>query len=207
MRHAATAGLAGAILVLSGTAAAQGYPTGLAALQQGALNLLGDLNLVLVPVAIGLLLAQQRTVPATAGAAAIALATVLAQAVILSGGRPTGLVTAVLTSALMAGAATALGWPLPRPAVLALAAAGSAAVGFFSAPLPQPRFFWSTVIMASGTTLCITAIAMLIRTLAVVAIGGARYGTWTRIGHIGLRVLGSWIAAIAALELALLLAR
>jgi hydrogenase/urease accessory protein HupE len=148
-------------------------------------------------LALGLLIGQQgagrRLVPfvtfvagLVAGLAAIAFAA-----------GPTSAADVLLAAAAMAAALVALARPVPAPACAALAAIAGVALGLDSPP--------EVISIAAATVMLIgTALGTCLALALVVAC--ARYVTraWQQIG---VRIVGSWIAASAILVLALRFAR
>ena len=105
--------------------------------------------------------------------------------------------TVLLAAGAAAGLAAAIGWPVPAVIGAPLALVVGASVGLDSPPKV-------TAIQAANATLLGTALGAFVMVAVVAAIAGRRRRGWLRIG---VRVLGSWVAASAILVLALRLAR
>jgi urease accessory protein len=152
-------------------------------------------------LALGLLISQQhahlRLLPLAAFVAGLAAGlTAIALAV-----GPTPAADVLLTGAGLAGSLVAIGRPLPTFVCALLAAVAGAAFGLDSPP--------EAISIAAGTIILIGTGLGASAALALVAAGasylvGGRERDWPRIG---VRVLGSWIAASAILVLALRFAR
>jgi hydrogenase/urease accessory protein HupE len=152
-------------------------------------------------LALGLLIGQQparrRLLLSAAFAAGLAAGLVaIARAV-----GPTRAADVLLAAAGLTGLLVAIGRPFPVPAAALLAAVAGAALGLDSPPQ-------ATSIAAGTLTLIGTGLGASLALALVVAGAGALAGAkglaWPRIG---VRVLGSWIAASAILVLALRFAR
>lgn len=179
-----------ALLLLGGTAQAHSPIPGVGVFYNGMLHPLLLPAHALVLVAVGLLCGQHapRVSRAALPAFALALGAGLALPPPLSA--PDAAIFLLGLGAL-AGAAVALGAPL-RPLMTLLAAVAGLAVGLDSradapGPLPLPE--------AGGIWLGAV--------LAVVLVGGAAASLTRAWQRIGLRALGSWIAAAAILVLML----
>jgi len=186
-----------ALLLTAGPALAHPPPLGLTGFFGGALHPLFVPAHVLAITALGILCGQQmprwgKAAPLGFVAALAVGLTAIALAVV-----PRYADTMVLAFAVAAGAMVALARPLPEPAGCAVAAAIGLAVAVDSPP--QIISVGEANLMLVGTGLGATI-------MLVVAVGcAARLNRpWQRVG---LRVLGSWIAASAILVLALQFAR
>jgi urease accessory protein len=157
----------------------------------------GLLHPVMVPahamtlLALGLLLAQQRRRGVAMIAFTVALVAGIGALVAAVGETPA--MTVLLIAAGVTGLLVALAWPLPTWAVAPIALVIGTAIGLDSPP--QGISFSAAMLALIGTA--ITAIAI----VALIAFAGARLTRpWQRIG---IRIVGSWIAASAVLVLAL----
>jgi hydrogenase/urease accessory protein HupE len=161
----------------------------------------GLLHLLVVPshlmavAALGLLIGQQRwgsgvsivyAVAVCAGLGTIALGTV-----------PTFAEETLLTAVAAVGLLVALAWP-----VLWAVGAGLAAIAGFALALDSPPE--AITLREANLTLLGTALSAVVLLLAVTAAVSHLQRDWQRIG---VRILGSWIAASAILVLALRLVR
>ncbi len=193
------AGALAAVLVLltAGPALAHPPPFGITGFPGGLLHPLFVPAHLLAITGLGILIGRQRptwgkAVPASFAAALVVGLLALAMAFV-----PRYAGETVLSAALIAGALVALARPLPEAIGCALAATAGLAIALDSPP-------WVVSVseanlMLIGTGLGATAL------LLVVTFCASRL---SRPWHvIGLRVLGSWVAASAILVLALQFAR
>jgi urease accessory protein len=150
---------------------------------------------LLALVAVGLLIGQQRTAlfpwvafaaGLTAGLTAIAFA--IGESAALD---------VLLVSTALAGVLVAIARPLPMLLAITLAAVAGAALGLDSPP--EAISIGAAVAMLVGTAMS----AVLV--LALVAAAARQLTRWWQ--RIGMRIVGSWIAASAVLVLALRFAR
>jgi urease accessory protein len=152
---------------------------------------------LLAVVALGLLAGQDAKRFPVAAVAAYAFGLAAGSVLIAAAVREQNTGPVLLAVAALAGIAVAIARPVPR-AVQALSACLTGGAVALNTP-PQAITIPSAV--AAQTGAAIAAFAML---TIVVMIGMRARGAWHRIG---LRVVGSWIAASAILVLALRLAR
>ncbi len=103
----------------------------------------------------------------------------------------------LLSGAALAGLAAAVGWPLPSILAAPLALIVGVAIGLDSPPQ-------AASIAAANAALAGTALAAFAAVAVIAAITGRVRKGWPRIG---VRVLGSWIAAASILVVTLQLAR
>jgi urease accessory protein len=148
-------------------------------------------------IALALLIGQQGKgrllVPSTAFAAGLALGL----AAIMLAARQTSAVDVLLVSAALAGVLVALAPRLPVLACALLAAIAGIALGLDSPPQAISLAVARLTLIGTGLGACLA--------LAIIAVGTSYLAReWQRIG---VRVLGSWIAASAILVLALRFAR
>jgi len=166
----------------------------------GLLQALGDglLNPILSPahaltlVVLGLLVGQQES-RISLLAFAIGLAPGLSAIALAVGETPAR--TVLLADAALIGAMVAAAWTPPKVVVWIVAAVAGAALALDSPPQAV------TIIEGYATLAGTAAGASAILLVAAVAAGQAKPG-WQRLG---VRILGSWIAASAILALAVLL--
>ena len=149
----------------------------------------------LVLLALGLLLGQQGRAPVPVIAFAAALAAGLAAIALAVGQTPAGHV--VLLAAALIGLLVALAMPLPLAVSTGIAAVTGAALGLDSPPQAISLAEATAMLIGTGLGAC-GALAIL-----VIAVRALRRD-WQRIG---MRIVGSWIAASAVLVLALRYAR
>jgi urease accessory protein len=148
---------------------------------------------VLALAATGLMIGQQDRVPAAVLLALFAAALAAGLAALALAVRQTFAGDALLLAAVVSGAAVALARPQPRMLYAAVSAATGLALGLDSPP--RAIALHVAVLTLVGTGIGASAV------IALVA-GAARYlqRDWQRVG---VRILGSWITASAALVLAL----
>jgi hypothetical protein len=103
----------------------------------------------------------------------------------------------LLSGAALAGLAAAVGWPMPSILGAPLALIVGAAIGLDSPPR-------AASIAAANAALAGTALAAFAAVALIAAVAARLRPGWPRIG---VRVLGSWIAAAAILVVPLQLAR
>jgi urease accessory protein len=161
----------------------------------------GLLHPILVPAhalslaALGLFIGQQREHRVPLAVFAVALAAGLIAIAFAVGATPAEnilLAGAMLTSVLVAAA-----WPPPQPIGWLLAAVTGAALGLDSPP--------QAITIAEGNAMLAgTAVGACLVVLAAAACGSFARRNWQKIG---VRILGSWIAASAMLVLAAALTR
>jgi urease accessory protein len=152
-------------------------------------------------LALGLLISQQNAQRRLLLSAAFiaGLAAGLAAIAFAVGSTPAADV--LLAAAGLAGILVAIGRPLPALGCALLAAVAGAALGLDSPP--QATSIAAGTMMLIGTGLS-ASLALAFVVAGAGCLVGARERVWPRIG---VRVLGSWIAASAMLVLALRLAR
>jgi urease accessory protein len=150
---------------------------------------------VLLLLALGLLLGQQGRGLVTVLTFAASLAAGLAAIALAVGQTPAGNV--VLAAAAIGGILVALAKPLPRLACVLLAAVAGIALGLDSPPQAISLADATAILVGTGLGACLTltVVVMVVRTA---------HRDWQRIG---VRIVGSWIAASATLVLALRYAR
>jgi hypothetical protein len=146
-------------------------------------------------LALGLMIGQQARHRATLIAFALGLIAGLAGIAAAIGESPAN--TVLLAAATMAGLAAATGWAVPTVIGAPIALVIGAALGLDSPPK-------AASMQTANATLAGTGLAAFV-IVALIALLAARLrGGWPRIG---VRVLGSWVAASAILVLALRVAR
>jgi urease accessory protein len=152
---------------------------------------------VLALLALGLLIGRQRGSDMPWSAAVFVAGLALGLAAIAFAARPTFAGDVLLGTAALAGALVALGRLLPMPACALLAGIAGTALGLDSPPHAISLAVATLMLIGTGLGAGLA--------LALIA-AGARCMTreWQRIG---VRILGSWIAASAVLALALRFAR
>lgn len=150
---------------------------------------------VVALIGLGLMIGQQVRRRVTLVAFAIGLVAGLAALAAAVG--ETRAPLALLSGAALAGLAATVGWPLPSILAAPLALVVGAAMGLDSPPRMAS-------IAAANAALCGTALAAFAAVALIAAIAGRMRQGWPRIG---VRVLGSWIAAAALLVVALQLTR
>ena len=163
----------------------------------------GSLHPLAVPahalalLALGLLIGRQGVGRRVAPFATFVAGMVAGLAAIAFAAGPTSAADVLLAAAASAGASVALARPLPAPACAALAAIAGVALGLDSPP--------EVISIAAATVMLIgTAIGTCLALALVVACARYVNRAWQQIG---VRILGSWIAASAILVLALRFAR
>jgi hydrogenase/urease accessory protein HupE len=107
----------------------------------------------------------------------------------------------LLAATVVAGLLVALGWPIPSLACVPLAAVAGMALGLDSPP--EAISLVVATLMLIGTGIGASLALALIAVGASYLIGVRKWGA----PRIGVRILGSWIAASAVLVLALRFAR
>ncbi len=190
--------LAIAFLLLTASSAwAHLLPLGLTGFFGGLLHPLFVPAHVLAVTGLGILIGQQMPRWGKAVSLGYAAALAVGLIVIALAVVPSHAGETVMACALIAGILAAVARPLPEPLGCALAAAAGLAVALDSPP---------NVISVSEANLMLFGTLLGATTLLWVVIGCASRLTrpWQRIG---LRVIGSWIAASATLVLALQLAK
>ena len=163
----------------------------------------GLLHPILVPahalgiLALGLFIGQQDSRHRRGAAAMFALALVLGLgAIVLAVGQtPAGEI--LLAAAAALGALVAIARPLPRPVGWLAAAVTGAAIGLDSPPQVISMALATVTLIGTGLGACI-ALAI------VVGVAACLRRHWQLLG---VRILGSWIAASAVLALAVRWAR
>jgi hypothetical protein len=150
---------------------------------------------VVAIIGLGLMIGQQSRRRVTLLAFAIGLVAGLAALAVAVGETRAPLV--LLTGAALAGLAAAVGWPVPSILGAPLALIVGAAIGLDSPPRVAS-------IAAANAALAGTALAAFLAVAMIAVITGRIHKGWPRIG---VRVLGSWIAAASILVVALQLAR
>jgi hydrogenase/urease accessory protein HupE len=146
-------------------------------------------------IGLGLMVGQQSRRRATLLAFAIGLMAGLAALAAAIGETRAPLV--LLSGAALAGLAAAVGWPIPSILGAPLALIVGAAIGLDSPPR-------AASIAAANAALAGTALAAFAAVALIAAVAARLRRGWPRIG---VRVLGSWIAAAAILVVTLQLAR
>jgi hydrogenase/urease accessory protein HupE len=146
-------------------------------------------------IGLGLMVGQQSRRRATLLAFAIGLMAGLAALAAAIGETRAPLV--LLSGAALAGLAAAVGWPMPSILGAPLALIVGAAIGLDSPPR-------AASIAAANAALAGTALAAFAAVALIAAVAARLRRGWPRIG---VRVLGSWIAAAAILVVTLQLAR
>jgi hydrogenase/urease accessory protein HupE len=149
---------------------------------------------VVVLMALGLLIGTQR---AWLSLAAFAVGLVGGLVAIALGTGETPALDILLGATAVAGALVALAQPLPAAATAGVATVAGAALGLDSPP--EAISIFAATLMLIGTGIGACAVLILTSTVA-----GRLMREWQRIG---LRIIGSWIAASAILVLALRFAR
>ena len=144
-------------------------------------------------VALGLFAGQQPTRAFTLMIFAAALAGGLIAIALAVG--PTPARTVLLADAALLGALVATGWEPPKPLGWLLAGLAGAALALDSPPQ-------ATTIAEGNAALIGTALGACAAVLVIAVCAGHAKQRWQ---HLGLRILGSWIAASAILVLAVLL--
>jgi urease accessory protein len=152
-------------------------------------------------LALGLLISQQHARRRLLLSATFVAGLVAGLAAIALAAGPTPAADVVLAAAGLAGLLVAIGRPLPALACAALAVVAGAALGLDSPP--QATSIAAGTIMLIGTGLG-ASLALALVVAGAGALVGVQGLVWPRIG---VRVLGSWIAASATLVLALRFAR
>jgi len=148
-------------------------------------------------LALGLLVGQQRGAARRVSTTAFAAGLIAGLAAIASALGPTAADVVVLVVAALAGLLVALARPLPLVAGVPLMALSGAALGLDSPPQATSVTVAIAMLIGTGLGACLA--------FAVVATCAGRLAAaWQRIG---MRILGSWIAASALLVLALRFAR
>jgi urease accessory protein len=154
-------------------------------------------------LALGLLISQQQARRRLLLSAAFVAGLAAGLAAIALAVGPTPAADVVLAAAGLAGLLVAIGRPLPALGCALLVAVAGAALGLDSPP--QATSIAAGTIMLIGTGLGASlALAFVVAGALAGALAGAQGPAWPRIG---VRVLGSWIAASAMLVLALRFAR
>jgi urease accessory protein len=164
-------------------------------LQSGALNPLQLPAHLIALVGLALMIGQQTQRRATLAAFALGLATGLVALAAAVGETPAE--TIILSGAAVAALAAASGWPVPGILGAPLALIIGAAFGLDSPPR-------AASIQAAHAALAGTALAAVAMVGVVAAITARLRQGWLRIG---VRVLGSWVAASVILVLTLRLVR
>lgn len=151
----------------------------------------------LVLMALGLLLGSADEKTLASGFVVFAVAMLLALAVTLTAGVLVDQTVPLLVLALVAGLSTASALPLPPLVPKALACAAGAFFGVLATPDPAPLVTVAYAVAGGLVAACWTLMCI----AAAVFMARQRWDApWLKIG---LRVLGSWIGAIALLLLAL----
>ena len=170
---------------LSASALASGFIAGL-------MHPLSITAHVIALIGLGLMIGQQSRRRATLAAFAIGLVAGLAAAV-----GETRAPLVLMSGAALAGLAAASGWAVPSVLGAPLAFIVGVAFGLDSPPR-------AATIEAANAALAGTALAAFAAVAMIAVISGRMRQGWPRIG---VRVLGSWIAASAILVVTLQLAR
>ena len=173
---------------LSGPALLSGFVAGL-------MHPLSITAHVVAIIGLALMIGQQSRRRATLVAFAIGLAAGLAALAAAVGETRAPIV--LLSGAALSGLAAAVGWPLPRILGAPLALIVGVAIGLDSPPRVAS-------IAAANAALAGTALAAFAAVAVIAVISGRMRQGWP---CIGVRVLGSWIAAAAILVVAVQLAR
>jgi hydrogenase/urease accessory protein HupE len=148
-------------------------------------------------LALGLLIGQQGAGRMLVPLAGFAVGMAAGLAAIILAVRQTSAADVVLAATALAGALVVLARPLPGFACAVLAAIAGVALGLDSPPQAISIALGTLMLIGTGLGACLA--------LAMVAAGTARFArAWQRIG---VRIVGSWIAASAILVLALRFAR
>ena len=173
---------------LSASALASGFIAGL-------MHPLSITAHVIALIGLGLMIGQQSRRRATLAALAIGLVGGLAALAAAVGETRAPLV--LMSGAALAGLAAASGWAVPSVLGAPLAFIVGVALGLDSPPR-------AATIAAANAALAGTAFAAFAAVAMIAVISGRMRQGWPRIG---VRVLGSWIAASAILVVTLQLAR
>lgn len=151
----------------------------------------------LVLIALGVLLGSVDEKTLASGFVAFAAAMLLALAVTLMVGVLVDQTVPLLVLALVAGLSTASALPVPPTVTKALACAAGAFFGVLATPDPAPLVVIAYAVAGGLVAACWALMCI----AAAVFMARQRWNApWLKIG---LRVLGSWIGAIALLLLAL----
>jgi hydrogenase/urease accessory protein HupE len=163
----------------------------------GLLHPLAVPSHALALLALGLLIGQQRMRTRIIAVAAFVVALIAGLGAIVLAVGPNSALDMLLAATVLTGLLVALAQPMPAFVAAPLAAAIGAALGLDSPP---------EVIAISAATIMLIGTGIGACLALVLVVAGASYLTawWQRIG---MRILGSWIAASAILVLALRFAR
>jgi len=148
-------------------------------------------------VALGLLIGQQRTGMRITAVAAFAVALIAGLSAIVLAVGPTSALDMLLAATALAGLLVALARALPALVCALLAAIIGVALGLDSPPEVIALSAATIMLIGTGIGACLA--------LALVVAGASCLTAWWQ--RIGMRILGSWIAASAVLVLALRFAR
>lgn len=170
-------------------------PASLSALQAGLLHPLMIPAHVVALLGLGLMIGQQTRRLLTLMAFAAGLAAGLAALAHAVGETPA--LTVLLAAAAVAGLAAAVGWSVPTLLAAPLALVIGVCVGLDSPPKVA-------AIQAANVALVGTGLGAFAGVAVIAAIAARLRRRWLRIG---IRVLGSWVAASAILVIALRLVR
>jgi hydrogenase/urease accessory protein HupE len=150
---------------------------------------------LLALLALGLLIGQQRAMFSPSVGFATALAAGLTAIALAIG--ETAAFDVLLAATVLAGLLLALATPLPILLATALAAVTGIALGLDSPPEAISLAAANATLVGTGLGACLV--------LALVAAAGRSLTRWWQ--RIGMRIVGSWLAASAILVLALRFAR
>jgi urease accessory protein len=152
-------------------------------------------------LALGLLISQQHARRRLLLSAAFVAGLAAGLAAIALAVGPTPAADVVLAAAGLAGLLVAIGRPLPALGCALLVAVAGAALGLDSPPQATSIAAGTIMLIGTGSG---ASLALAFVVAGAGALAGAQGLAWPRIG---VRVLGSWIAASAMLVLALRFAR
>jgi urease accessory protein len=152
---------------------------------------------VVALLALGLLIAQQRAGVRRVSLLAFIVGLAAGLTAIALGIGPTPAADVLLAAAAVTGLLIALAWPVPAPGCAALAVAAGGALGLDSPPEVISLSAAALMLIGTGLGACLA--------LAAVVAGVCRLTRAWQL--IGVRILGSWMAASALLVLALHFAR
>jgi hydrogenase/urease accessory protein HupE len=188
---------AAALLLSAEPAWAHPPPLGISGFTGGLLHPLFVPAHLMAIVGLGLLIGQQRSAWGLSATAMFVAGVLAGLGAIALAYAPQWTGTALPALALVVGALVALAQPLPRAVGVLLAAIAGSIVGLDSPP--------DTVSVQEANRMLLgTALGAIVLLLAASEMAACMTRPW---GRIGIRILGSWIAASAALVLVVQAAR